>query len=151
MSQNSTTSTSLSIDELVANFELIDDWEERYRYLIEIGRDLPPLDEAEKTEENRVKGCASQVWLVTERESPGGAGGAMTVRFRGDSDAHIVRGLVALTLLAFSGKTPEAILATDLFEIFGRIGLSAHLTPQRSNGVRAMVERIRADALRLKG
>jgi cysteine desulfuration protein SufE len=153
MSQNSTTSTSLSIDELVANFELIDDWEERYRYLIEIGRDLPPLDEAEKTEENRVKGCASQVWLVTERESPGpgGAGEAMTVRFRGDSDAHIVRGLVALTLLAFSGKTPEAILATDLFEIFGRIGLSAHLTPQRSNGVRAMVERIRADALRLKG
>jgi cysteine desulfuration protein SufE len=148
MSQNSTTSTGPSIDELVANFELIDDWEERYRYLIEIGRDLPPLDEAEKTEENRVKGCASQVWLVTE---PVGAGDALTIRYRGDSDAHIVRGLVALTLLAFSGKTPEAILATDLFEIFGRIGLSAHLTPQRSNGVRAMVERIRTDALRLKG
>jgi cysteine desulfuration protein SufE len=137
-----------SIDELVANFELIDDWEERYRYLIEIGRDLPPLREAEKTEANRVKGCASQVWVVTE---PEGAGEALTIGFRGDSDAHIVRGLVALTLLAFSGKTPEAILATDLFAIFARIGLSAHLTPQRSNGVRAMVERIRSDAMRLKG
>jgi cysteine desulfuration protein SufE len=148
MSEISTSTSGPSIDELVANFEMIDDWEERYRYLIEIGRDLAPLEDAEKTEENRVKGCASQVWVVTE---PEGAGEARRIRFRGDSDAHIVRGLVALTLLAFSGKTPEAILATDLFGIFGRIGLSAHLTPQRSNGVRAMVERIRADAMRLKG
>jgi cysteine desulfuration protein SufE len=148
MGQISTASPGPSIDELVANFELIDDWEERYRYLIEIGRDLPPLSDPEKTEENRVKGCASQVWLVTE---PEGAGQTRKIRFRGDSDAHIVRGLVALTLLAFSGKTPEAILATDLFAIFERIGLSQHLTPQRSNGVRAMVERIRSDAQRLRG
>jgi cysteine desulfuration protein SufE len=146
MSQVSTASHRPSIDELIANFELIDDWEERYRYLIEIGRDLSPLADSEKTEENRVKGCASQVWLVTESDP---AQEARVIRFRGDSDAHIVRGLVALTLLAFSGKTAEAILATDLFAIFERIGLSQHLTPQRSNGVRAMVERIRADAARL--
>ncbi len=104
-----------------------------------------PCRKQEKTEENRVKGCASQVWLVL---APTGQGPQATLAYRGDSDAHIVRGLVALTLLAFSGKTPDAILATDLFAIFDRIGLSQHLTPQRSNGVRAMVERIRADARR---
>ncbi|MGL4729349.1 MAG: SufE family protein [Bosea sp. (in: a-proteobacteria)] len=133
--------------ELVENFEMIEDWEERYRYLIEIGRDLPPMADADKSEENRVKGCASQVWLVAQ---PQNAVGTLILTYRGDSDAHIVRGLVAITLLAFSGKTPEAILATDLTAIFDRIGLSQHLTPQRSNGVRAMVERIRADARRLQ-
>jgi cysteine desulfuration protein SufE len=135
-----------ALDELVSNFEMIDDWEERYRYLIEIGRDLPAMPEADRTEANRVKGCASQVWLVAE---PVAQQGRTTLAYRGDSDANIVRGLVAITLLAFSGKTPEEILATDLFALFDRIGLSQHLTPQRSNGVRAMVERIRADAGRL--
>ncbi len=132
-----------ALDDLVENFEMIEDWEERYRYLIEIGRDLPAMPEADRTEANRVKGCASQVWLVAE---PRQSDGKVTLAYRGDSDAHIVRGLVAITLLAFSGKTPEEIMATDLFALFDRIGLSQHLTPQRSNGVRAMVERIRADA-----
>jgi cysteine desulfuration protein SufE len=110
------------LEDLLANFEVIEDWEERYRYLIEIGRDLPPMPEADKTEANRVRGYA------------------------GESDAHIVRGLVALTLAIFSGKTAQAILATDPFPVFDALGLSQHLTPQRSNGVRSMVERIRNDA-----
>jgi cysteine desulfuration protein SufE len=133
-----------SLDELIENFELIDDWDERYRYLIEIGRDLPPMPEADHTEDNRVRGCASQVWLT--RRISRNETGEPVLEFVGDSDAHIVRGLVALTLAVYSGRGASDILATDLMPIFDRLGLSAHLTPQRSNGVRSMVERIKADA-----
>jgi cysteine desulfuration protein SufE len=133
-----------SLDELIENFELIDDWDERYRYLIEIGRELAPMPEIDHTEENRVRGCASQVWLT--RQVTPDASGEPVLHFTGDSDAHIVRGLVALTLAVYSGHKASEILATDLMPIFDRLGLSAHLTPQRSNGVRSMVERIKSDA-----
>ncbi len=135
----------LTIDEIEQNFALIDDWEERYRYVIELGRELDTLPETERTETNRVKGCASQVWLETaaEREV-----GGVILRFRGDSDAHIVKGLIAIILALYSGKTAERILQLDAGEALARLGLNEHLTPQRSNGVRAMVERIRRDAVR---
>jgi cysteine desulfuration protein SufE len=129
-----------TLDDIIGDFELIDDWDERYRYLIEIGRTLEPLPDAARTEANRVKGCASQVWLLTERAPDG------SLLFRGDSDAHIVRGLVRLAIATYSGLQPAGILATEIGPIFERLGLSQHLTPQRSNGVRSMVERIRSDA-----
>jgi cysteine desulfuration protein SufE len=128
------------LDDLIDDFELIEDWEERYRFLIEIGRRLEPLPDAARTEANKVKGCASQVWLETTAHPDG------RLTFRGDSDAHIVRGLVTLTLAIFSGRTAAEIAATDHAAIFDRLGLAQHLTPQRSNGVRAMVDRVKADA-----
>jgi cysteine desulfuration protein SufE len=133
------------LDEILETFALIDDWDEKYRYVIELGRKLPPFPEAERTEANKVLGCASQVWLTTHVE-PGAAG--PVVRFDGDSDAHIVRGLVALMLAIHSGKTPAEILETDALGLFKELGLSAHLTPQRSNGVRSMMERIRREAVK---
>ena len=133
-----------TLDEIVANFELLDEWDDRYRYLIELGKSLEPLPEEAHNDTNKVRGCASQVWLDTHRE--GGPGSQTRLHFRGDSDAHIVRGLVALALAIFSGRPAEEILATDAFAIYERLGLAAHLTPQRSNGVRAMIERIKSDA-----
>ena len=129
-----------TIDRIRDDFDMLDDWEERYRYIIELGRDLEPLAPELHNERNRVKGCASQVWLDTRSENGG------TLHFTGDSDAHIVKGLIAITLALFSDRKPEEILATDAGETYKRLGLSEHLTPQRSNGVRAMVERIKADA-----
>jgi cysteine desulfuration protein SufE len=129
-----------TIERISDDFDLLGDWEERYRHLIDLGRGLQPLDEAEHSEANRVRGCASQVWLVTDPQAQG------RLRFRGDSDAHIVKGLIAITLALFSDRKPTEILATDAGETYRRLGLSEHLTPQRSNGVRAMVERIKADA-----
>lgn len=126
----------------------LDDWEERYRYIIDLGRTLAPLSESEHAEANKVRGCASQVWLVSTTEA--GADGPR-LHFRGDSDAHIVRGLVALTLSLFSGKRAADILGTDAPAFFAEIGLKDHLTPQRSNGLAAMVERIRADARQALG
>jgi cysteine desulfuration protein SufE len=134
-----------SIDEIVSNFEFLDDWEERYRYLIELGRLMPPLPEEAHNETNKVPGCASQVWLDTRIET---AAGAPVLALQGDSDAHIVRGLVALMIALYSGRPADQILATDALALFSRLGLAEHLTPQRSNGVRSMVERIRADARR---
>lgn len=131
------------IDEIIENFSFLDDWDDRYRYLIELGRTLEPLPPEAHTEANKVRGCASQVWIDHHVRD---AAGERVIDFRGDSDAHIVRGLVALTLTLFSGKTPQQILATDAAKVFAELGLSEHLTPQRSNGVRAMVERIKADA-----
>ena len=131
------------IDEIVDNFELIDDWEERYRYLIELGRMMPPLPDQARTDRNKVPGCASQVWLETAI-APGPRGPAL--HLRGDSDAHIVRGLVALITTFYEGRPAGEVLEADAQALLGRIGLSEHLTPQRSNGVRAMVERIRSDA-----
>lgn len=131
-----------SIDQLIADFELLDDWEDRYRYVIELGKALPPLPEAERTEANKVRGCASQVWLSTHVEGHG----APRLTFAGDSDALIVKGLVAIVIALFSGRTPEEIRATDAEALFGRLDLRSHLTTQRSNGLRALVDRIRADA-----
>ena len=133
-----------SIDEIVSNFELLDDWEERYRYLIELGRQMEPLADEAHTDANKVRGCASQVWLTTDVDTDDRGDKRLT--FRGDSDAHIVRGLIAILFALYSGKTAKEILALDPFATFDRMGLREHLTPQRSNGLRSMVNRIRSDA-----
>ena len=132
------------IDDILADFDVIDDWEERYRYVIELGKGLAPLDEADRTEANKVRGCASQVWLAT-RVEPDAATGPRLV-FTGDSDAHIVKGLVAVMLAIFSGRPAKEILTLDPEPIFTAISLRDHITPQRANGVNAMIDRIRADA-----
>ena len=131
------------IDDILADFDVIDDWEERYRYVIELGKALEPIDEADRTDANKVRGCASQVWLVTRIE-PSAEGPRLV--FGGDSDAHIVRGLVAVMLAIYSGRTAQEILALDPEPIFTAISLREHITPQRANGVNAMIERIRAEA-----
>jgi cysteine desulfuration protein SufE len=128
------------LEELAAEFDLLGDWEERYRYVIDLGRALRPLTEAERSDANKVRGCASQVWLVTE-PGPGG-----TLAFRGDSDAHIVRGLIAILLRLYAGRSADEILAFDAKAGFDRLGLKAALSAQRSNGLFSMVERIRRDA-----
>ncbi|WP_061934059.1 SufE family protein [Aureimonas sp. AU22] len=130
------------IDEIVSDFELLDDWEDRYRYLIELGRELPAMDEAEMNERTKVPGCVSQVWLISQADG----GSPPHIRFKGQSDAHIVKGLVAVALSLYSGRTAPEILSLDAEALFGRIGLQDHLTPQRSNGLRSMVRRIQADA-----
>lgn len=132
------------IDDIVENFTLLDEWDDRYRYVIELGRALPPLAESAHTDANKVQGCASQVWLIS-RVMPDGANGPV-MTFEGDSDAHIVRGLVAILIALYSGKSARDIVATDAIGLFDRIGLRENLTPQRSNGLRSMVERIRAEA-----
>jgi len=132
-----------SFDEILANFEFIDDWEERYRYIIELGKLMPELPDEAHNDANKVRGCASQVWLETVIERPNGEPALV---LRGDSDAHIVRGLVALIIALYSGKPASEIVETDAAAIFEDLGLSEHLTPQRSNGVRAMVDRIQRDA-----
>jgi cysteine desulfuration protein SufE len=134
----------LDIDEIIANFSLLDEWDDRYRYLIELGRMLPPLPDEDRTEANKVRGCTSQVWLTTDVQPNGGAGPVLT--FQGDSDAHIVRGLVAVLFALYSGKHAREILDRDAIALFEQLGLRDHLTPQRSNGFRSMVDRIRADA-----
>jgi cysteine desulfuration protein SufE len=128
------------IDEIIDNFSLLDEWDDRYRYLIELGRELPPLAAEAHNEANKVRGCASQVWLVTEPQVDG------TLKFRGDSDAHIVRGLIAILFAMYSEHSAKDILATDAVALFEKMGLREHLTPQRSNGFRSMVERIHSDA-----
>jgi cysteine desulfuration protein SufE len=132
------------IDNIIDNFSVLDDWDDRYRYLIELGRELPPLAQAAHSDANKVQGCASQVWLDTTVR-PNGAEGP-TLTFAGDSDAHIVRGLIAVLFAMYSGKTAKDILGRDAVKLFEELGLREHLTPQRSNGFRSMVERIRADA-----
>ncbi len=126
--------------ELVSEFDLLEDWEERYRYVIDLGKDLAPLTDAERSEANKVRGCASQVWLVTEPHADG------SVTFRGDSDAHIVSGLIAVVLRLYSGKPAAAIRDFDAKSAFEQLGLSGHLSAQRSNGLASMVARIRRDA-----
>ncbi len=126
--------------ELSAEFEVLGDWEERYRYVIDLGRDLASLSDVERSEANKVRGCASQVWLVTEPQIDG------TLRFRGDSDAHIVRGLIAILLRLYSGRRAAEILAFDAPAAFEHLGLKGALSQQRSNGLAAMVARIRRDA-----
>jgi len=133
-----------AIDQIVENFALLDEWDDRYRYVIELGRTLPPLAESAHIDANKVRGCASQVWLVTHVKPDGSAGPIL--RFEGDSDAHIVRGLIAILFALYSGKSAREILAVDALALFDRLGLQENLTPQRSNGLRSMVERIRAEA-----
>jgi len=134
----------MTIDEIRDNFALLDDWDDRYRYVIELGRTLDPMPEAEHSAANKVQGCASQVWLSKQIERDGGSDPVL--KYLGDSDAHIVRGLVAILLTLYSGRTPQEILGTDALAVFNEFGFREHLTPQRSNGLRAMVERIRSDA-----
>jgi cysteine desulfuration protein SufE len=133
-----------AIDDIIENFALLDEWDDRYRYVIELGKALPPMPENDHNEASKVRGCASQVWLVTHVKPDGAAGPVLT--FEGDSDAHIVRGLVAILLALYSGKHAQEILATDALALFERIHLRDGLTPQRSNGLRSMVERVRAEA-----
>jgi cysteine desulfuration protein SufE len=137
-------SMTQELDDLAAEFDLMGDWEERYRYVIDLGRALAPLTDAERADVNKVRGCASQVWLVTQ------AGPDGTLLFRGDSDAHIVRGLVAIVVRLYSGRTPDEILAFDPRAAFDRLGLAGALSTQRSNGLFSMIERIRRDALAVK-
>jgi cysteine desulfuration protein SufE len=129
-----------TLDELVEEFDLLGDWEERYRYVIDLGRDLAPLPEAERTDANKVRGCASQVWLSTHRRDDG------SLVFLGDSDAHIVKGLVAILLRLYSGHTPAEIAAFDAEAAVKKLGLSEALSSQRANGLVSMVERIRNEA-----
>gem|GEM_PF-21168 len=135
--------TAMKLDDILADFELLDDWEDRYRYVIELGRGLDPLPEHQRTPENKVNGCVSQVWLATQVS---GDPEAQRLDFVGDSDAHIVRGLIAILLAVYGGKGAGEILETDAHALFQQMGLSDHLTPQRSNGFASMVERIRSDA-----
>ena len=130
----------LTVDKLIQNFEILGNWEERYRYVIDLGRKLPDLDEKYKVEDNRVKGCVSNVWLITlvnDDKTP-------TLEFKADSDAHIVRGLVTILLAIYSGRTAKEILAVDIKDIFQQLDLESHLSPSRSNGFFSMVERIKA-------
>ena len=136
----------MALDNILADFEFLDDWEDRYRSVIELGRSLPPLPEAARTDANKVRGCASQVWLTTDVD--GAAGAAPRLCFKGDSDAHIVRGLMAILVAIYSGRRADEILRIDAQAVFRRLGLAEHLTPQRSNGFASMVERICADARR---
>ena len=134
----------MQIDEILKKFEFLDDWEDRYRYLIELGRTLEPLPLEAHNAANKVQGCASQVWLLTHVKANGSAGPVLI--FEGDSDAYIVRGLIAILFSLYSGKNAREILQIDALALFDRIGLRENLTPQRSNGLRSMVERIRAEA-----
>ena len=126
------------------DFALLDEWEDRYRYVIELGHSLEPLPEEAHNDVNKVRGCVSQVWL--EREERTDPDGRTILRYRGDSNSHLVRGLIAIALALYSDQPPQQIRATDALGAFRELGLEQHLTPQRSNGVRAMVDRIRADA-----
>jgi cysteine desulfuration protein SufE len=135
----------MSIEQILDDFEVLDSWDDRYRYVIELGRALPRFPEAARTDKNKVQGCASQVWMVSETH-PAKNGGGPILEFHGDSDAHIVKGLIAILFALYSGQSAKQILDTDAIAIFNRLGLGEHLTPQRSNGFRSMVERIRADA-----
>jgi cysteine desulfuration protein SufE len=135
-----TADITAALNDLAAEFDLLGDWEERYRYVIELGRELEPLTDAERSEANKVRGCASQVWLVTEPRDDG------VVHFRGDSDAHIVRGLIAILMRLYADRTPAEISAFDANAAFTTLGLSGALSTQRSNGLASMVGRIRRDA-----
>jgi cysteine desulfuration protein SufE len=137
----------MSLEEIRSNFDLLDEWEDRYRYVIELGRALPPLDDALKTEATKVRGCASQVWLVSRTDGAGGPSARLL--FSGDSDALIVRGLIAILLAAVDGKSAAEIEAMDVPGTFAALGLKENLTPQRSNGLASMIERVRADARRV--
>jgi cysteine desulfuration protein SufE len=133
----------MAIQDLIDDFSYLDDWEDRYKYVIELGKGLAPLTEAEHCDDTKVQGCVSQVWLVGTIVDEGAH-----LSFRGDSDALIVKGLIAILLAMYSGQTPKDILAVDAKAVFEQLGLDEHLSPQRSNGLHAMVSRVREDAAR---
>ena len=135
----------MQIDDIIENFEFLDDWEDRYRYVIELGRELEPLPDDERTDTNKVQGCVSQVWLATHVNADGNAGNPK-LRFVGDSDAHIVRGLIAILIALISGRSASEILDTDAVSVFDKLGFREHLTPQRSNGLNSMIARVKRDA-----
>ena len=136
----------MNVQDLLDDFEFLDDWEDRYRYVIELGRQLDPLEPEDRSPANKVNGCASQVWLATKITSSKSTPNQPVLTFAGDSDAHIVRGLIAILFIIFSGKPADEIATLDVKEIFNRIGLDEHLSPQRSNGLVSMVARIKTDA-----
>lgn len=134
----------ISLDEIIDNFEFLDDWEDKYKYVIELGRMLPEFPEDERTTDNKVDGCVSQVWLVKTLKSD--EDGNPVIFYQGDSDAHIVKGLIALVLASVSGRKASDIHSFEMEDVFSKIGLREHLTPQRSNGLSSMVGRIKQDA-----
>ncbi|MEM7775824.1 MAG: SufE family protein [Pseudomonadota bacterium] len=139
----------MSFEDIRENFQLLDEWEDRYRYLIELGRALEPLENELKTDATKVRGCASQVWMVSQAVANPNTR-ETTLQIRGESDAHIVQGLIAVLLAIHNNQTPKALLATDTDALFAELGLREHLTPQRSNGLASMIARLRADAERLQ-
>ncbi|TDI63656.1 MAG: SufE family protein [Alphaproteobacteria bacterium] len=136
-------STNGSIDQIIDDLAFLDEWEDRYRYIIELGKELKPIDDAERSQQTKVRGCASQVWLISESNDDN----PPRLAFRGDSDAHIVRGLIAILFRLYSDKTASEILKIDARDVFHRLGLDEHLTPQRSNGFVSMMKRIQNDAI----
>lgn len=130
-----------TIADIQSDFEFLDDWEDRYRYVIELGRKLPPLAAQDKTDTNKVRGCASQVWLVRHQDPA-----SSKLSFEGESDSHIVQGLIAILLSLTNGRTPADLATLDIQSHFNKLGLKEHLTPQRSNGLASMIARIKADA-----
>lgn len=136
--------TDARVAELIDNFTLLDDWEDRFRYLIDLGRKLEPMDDSLKTEETKVRGCTSQVWIVDRVEPGVRPGSPPTLHFVADSDAHIVKGLIAVLLSIYDGRTPQEILSVDIRQAIGQLGFEQHLSPNRANGLFSMVERIRA-------
>jgi len=132
----------MGIDEIIENFQFLDDWDDRYKYLIELGSALPEFPAEQQTAENKVQGCVSQVWVTSQKSSEQDP----VLKFHGGSDAHIVSGLVAITFAIFSGKKASDIIETDEKKIFDSIDLSEHITPQRSNGLRSLVARIKLHA-----
>ena len=138
--------TSLpDLNRVFKNFQLLESWEERYKYIIQLGAKLPPMDEAYKTEENRVRGCSSQVWMVSSPDNSSKS----ELNFLADSDAHIVRGLIALLMIVYNHQTPRDVIQTDIRPIFSKLGLENHLSPTRTNGFYSMVEKIRLLAIQL--
>lgn len=135
----------MTLENILSDFEFLDEWEDRYRYIIELGRTLEPLEDEDRSDANKVQGCVSQVWLATT-VGPNGASEGPRLRFVGDSDALIVRGLIAILFAIYSDKPASEILKTDAKSVFNDLGLSEHLTPQRSNGFVSMVDRIQRDA-----
>lgn len=133
----------MSIDEIIDNFSYLDDWEDRYKYVIELGKELEPMPEVLQVDANKVRGCSSQVWLSTRISNDGNE---QRLHFLGNSDAHIVRGLVSITLSIFNDKTATEIVATDIESIFQKIQLREHISAQRSNGLNSMLQRIKSDA-----
>jgi len=133
-------------EQLVEAFELFDDWDDKYSFLIDLGRKLPPMDEAAKTEENRIQGCQSKVWIVME---PHSEDGEAVLDFRADSDSAIVKGLIAILRKVYAGQPPEAVISYDIEGLLERLGLSRHLSLNRRNGLLGMVQRIKRDATQL--
>lgn len=135
------TPTSMTIEDLLDSLEFLDSWEERYRFIIELGKALPPMDDALKTDATRVEGCMSQVWMLGRP-----VGAPATIELLADSDAFIVKGLIAVLMTVYAGRTPAEILATDIDDLFERLGFGGQISVNRRNGFYAMVERIKAIA-----